>query len=139
MVNEQEQSWLREHGFLPPCQFALWPETSVWDFLRVLQDYFWHCSSLGSEAWPVLDDVQHAFGSLDHVSRDSVHRVVGYGPVLCLLHRSLVDDMRLDMDGTDDVNHAEGPFDAESGQGCPLSPLDYAPMKDVRAKMVSKA
>ena len=65
--------------------------------------------------------------------------MVGYGPDLCRLHRSLVDDMRLDMGGTDDVDHAEGWFDAGSGQGCPLSPLDYAPMGEVRARMVSKA
>ena len=25
------------------------------------------------EAWPILDDVRHAFGSPDHVFRDSVH------------------------------------------------------------------
>ena len=73
------------------------------------------------------------------MSRDSVHRVVGYGPDSCLLHRSLVEDMRLDMGGTGDVDHAEGWFDAGSGQGCPLSPLDYAPMGEVWAKMVSKA
>ena len=36
-------------------------------------------------------------------------------------------------------DHTEGWFDAGSGQGCPLSPLDYAPMGDVRVKMVSKA
>ena len=60
-------------------------------------------------------------------------------PELCLLHRSLVEDMRLDVGRTDDVDHAEGWFDAGSGQGCPLSPLDYAPMGEVRAKMVSKA
>ena len=64
--------------------------------------------------------------------------MVGYGPELCHLHRSLVEDMRLDMGGTDDVDHAEGWFDAGSGQGCPLSPLDYAPMGEVRAKMVSR-
>ena len=139
VVKEEEQPWLREHGFLPPSQFALWPGTSVWDFLRVLHDYFWHRWGSGGEAWPVLDDVRHAFGSPDHVSRDSVHQVVGYGPELCLLHRSLVEDMRLDMGGTDDVDHAEGWFDAGSGQGCPLSPLDYAPMGEVRAKMVFKA
>ena len=139
VVKEGEQPWLREHGFLPPSQFALWPGTSVWDFLRVLHDYFWHRWGSAGEAWPMLDDVRHAFGSPDHVSRDSVHRVVGYGPGLCLLHRSMVEDMRLDMGGTDDVHHAEGWFDAGSGQGCPLSPLDFAPMGQVRAKMVSKA
>ena len=103
VVKEEEQPWLREHGFLPPSQFALWPGTSVWDFLRVLHDYFWHRWGSGGEAWPILDDIRHAFGSLDHVSRDSVHRVVGYGPGLCLLHHSMVEDMRLDMGGTDDV------------------------------------
>ena len=87
----------------------------------------------------MLDDVPHAFGSPDHVSRDSVHQLVGYGPELCRLHRSLVEDMRLDMGGTDDVDHAEGWFDAGSGQGCPLSSLHYAPMGEVRAKMVSRA
>ena len=35
VVKEEEQPWLREHGFLPPSQFALWPGTSIWDFLRV--------------------------------------------------------------------------------------------------------
>ena len=40
VVKEEEQPWLRGHGFLPPSQFALWPGTSVWDFLRVLHDYF---------------------------------------------------------------------------------------------------
>ena len=138
VVKEEEQPWLREHGFLPPSQFALWPGTSIWDFLRVLHNYFWYRWGSGGEAWPVLDDVRHAFGSPDHVSRDSVHQVVGYGPELCHLHRSLVEDMRLDMGGTDDVDHAEGWFDAGSGQGCPLSPLDYAPMGEVRAKMVSR-
>ena len=111
----------------------------MWDFLRVLHDYFLHRWGSGGEAWPILDDARHAFGSPDHVSRDSVHLVVGYGPGLCLLHRSMVEDMRLYMGGTDDVDHAEGWFDAGSGQGCPLSPLDYAPMVEVRAKMVSKA
>ena len=139
VVKEEEQPWLREHRFLPPSQFALWPETSIWDFLRVLHDYFWYRWGSGGEAWPVLDDVRHAFGSPDHVSRDSVHQVVGYGPELCRLHRSLMEDMRLDMGGTDDVDHAEGWFDAGSGQGCPLSPLDYAPIGEVRAKMVSRA
>ena len=47
--------------------------------------------------------------------------------------------MRLDMGGMDDVGHAVGWFDAGSGQGCPLSPLDYAPMGEVWARMVSKA
>ena len=50
--------------------------------------------------------------------------MVGYGLDLCRLHRSLVEDMRLDMGGTDDVDHAIGWFHAGSGQGCPLSPLD---------------
>ena len=139
VVKEKEQPWLREHGLLSPCQFALWPGMSVWDFLRVLHDYFWHRWGSGGEAWPILDDVRHAFGSPDHVSRDSVHHLVGYGPDLCRLHRSLVEDMRLDVGSTDDIDHAEGWFDAGSGQGCPLSPLDYAPMGEVRAKMVSKA
>ena len=138
VVKEEEQPLLREHGFLPPSQFALWPRTSIWAFLRVHHDCFWYCWGSGSEAWPVLDDVRHAFFSPDHVSRDSVHQVVGYGPELCHLHRSLVEDMRLDMGGTDDVDHAEGWFDAGCGQGCPLSPLDYAPMGQVRAKMVSQ-
>ena len=139
VVKEEEQPWLREHSFLPTSQFALWPGTSVWDFLRVLHDYFWHRWGSGGEAWPVLDDVRHAFGSPDHVSRDSVHQVSGYGPELCLLQYSLVEDICLDMGGTDDVDHAVGWFDVGSGQGCPLSPLDYAPMGEVRAKMVSKA
>ena len=128
MVKEEEQPWLREHGFLPPSQFALWLGTSIWDFLRVLHDYFWPRWGSRCKAWRVLDDVRHAFGSPDHMSRDSVHQVVGYGPELCRLHRSLVQDMRLDMGGTDDVDHAEGWVDAGSGQGCPHSPLDYAPM-----------
>ena len=72
----------------------------MWDFLRVLHDYFWYRWGSRGEAWPVLDDVRHAFGSPDHVSRDSVHQVVGYGPELCHLHRSLVEDMRLDMGGS---------------------------------------
>ena len=139
VVKEEEQPWLWEHGFLPPRQFALWPGTSIWDFLRVLHDYFWHRWASWGEAWPVLDNVRHAFGSPDHVSRDSVHQVVGYGPELCLLHRSLVEDMRLDIGGTDDVDHAEGWCDAGSGQGCPLSLLEYAPMKELRANMVSQA
>ena len=137
-VKEAEQPWLREQGFLPSFQF-LWPGTSVWDFLRVLHDYFWYEWTSGGEAWPIVDDVRHAFGSPDHVSRDSVHQVVGYGPYLCRLHRSLVEDMRLDMGGTDNVHHAVGCLDAGSGQGCPLSPLDYAPMGEVRARMVPKA
>ena len=65
--------------------------------------------------------------------------MVGYDPNLCRLHRSSVEDMRLDMGGTNDVDHAIGWFDAGSGQGCPLSPLDCAPMGEVRARMVSKA
>ena len=65
--------------------------------------------------------------------------MVGYGPDLCRLPRSPVEDMRLDMGGTDHVDHAVGWFDAGSGQGYPLSPLDYAPMGEVRARMVSKA
>ena len=138
VVKEEEQPWLRQHGFFPPSQFALPPGPSIWDFLRVLHDYFWHLRGSGGKAWPVLDDVRHAFGSPDHVSRDSVHQVVGYGPELCRVHRSLVEDMRLDMGGTDDVDHAEGWFDAGSRQGCPLSPLEYAPMGEVRAKMVSE-
>ena len=100
----------------------------MWGFLRVLHDYFWHRSVSGSEAWPILDDVRHAFRSPDHVSRDSVHKVVGYDMSLCRLHRSVVEDMRLNMGGTNDIDHAAGWFDAGSGQGCPLSPLDYAPM-----------
>ena len=83
--------------------------------LRLLHDYFWHLWGSRGEAWPVLDDVRHAFRSPDHVSRDSVHQVVGYGPELCLLHRSLAEDMRLDMGGTDDFDHAEGWFDAGFG------------------------
>ena len=137
VVKEEEQPWLREHGFLPPRQFALWPRTSIWYFFRVLSNYIWHCWGSVGKAWPVLDDVRHAFGSLDHVSQDSVHQVVGYGTEGCRLHRSLVEDMRLDMGGTDDIDHGEGLFDAASGQGCPLSPLDCAPMGEVRAKMVS--
>ena len=139
VVKEEEQPWLHRQDFLPPSQFALWPGTSVWDFLRVLHNYFWLRWASGAEAWPILDDVRHAFGSPDHVSRDSVHGVVGYDTALCHLHRSLVEDMRLDMGGTDDVDHAARWFDAGSGQGCPLSPLDYAPMGEVRARMVSKA
>ena len=65
--------------------------------------------------------------------------MVGYGPDLYLLHRSLVEDMCLDMGGKDNVDYAIGWFDAGSGQGCPLSPSDYAPMGEVRARMVSKA
>ena len=139
MVKEEEQPWLRGHGFLHPSQLALWPDTSVWDFLRVLHDSFRQRWTSGGEALPILDDVRHALGSPDHISRDSVRRVVGYSPDLCHLHQSLVKDMRLDIGGTDDVDHAIGWFDVGSGQGCPLSPLDYAAMGEVRARMVSKA
>ena len=104
VVNEEEQPWLREHGLPPSSQFALWPGTFVWDFLRVLHDHFWHHWASGGEAWPIRDDVRHAFGSPNHVSRDLVHQVVGYGPDLCRLHRSLVEDMRLDMGRMDDVD-----------------------------------
>ena len=137
VVKEEEHQWLREHGFLPPSRFAFWPGTSVWDFLRVLHDYFWHGWASGCEAWPIVDDVRHAFGSPDHLSRDSVHQVVGDGPDLCRSHRSLVEDVRLHMGRTDDVDHAVGWFDAGSGQGCPLSPLDYAPLGEVWKRMVS--
>ena len=65
--------------------------------------------------------------------------MVGYSPDLCRLQRSLVEDTRLDMGRTDDVDHAIVWFDAGSGQGCPLSPLDYVPMGEVRARMASKA
>ena len=51
----------------------------------------------------------------------------------------MVEDMRLDMGGTDDVDHAKGWFAAGSGQVCPLSPLDCAPIGEVQAKMVSNA
>ena len=50
VVKEQEQTWLRGHGFLPPSQFALWPGTSVWDFLRVLHDCGWQRWASGAEA-----------------------------------------------------------------------------------------
>ena len=80
----------------------------------------------------------HGVGANDHVSQDSVHQVVGYGPELCHFHCSLVEDMRLHMGGTDDVDHAKGWFDAGSQQGCPRPLLDYAPMGEVRAKMVSR-
>ena len=65
--------------------------------------------------------------------------MVGSGPDLCRLHRSLVEDMRLRIRGTKDVDHAIVLSDAGSGEGCPLSPLDYPPMGEVRARMVSKA
>ena len=65
--------------------------------------------------------------------------MAGYDAALCRVHRSLVEDMRLDMGVTNDVDHAAGWFDAGSGQGCPLSPLNYAPMGEVKARMVSKA
>ena len=83
----------------------------------MLHDFFWHPWGNRGEAWPVLDNVRHAFGSPDHVSRDSVHQVVGYGLELCRLHRSLVEDMRLHMGSTEDFDHAVGWFDAGSGQG----------------------
>ena len=111
----------------------------MWDCITILHNHLWQRWGSGGEAWSILDDVRHDFASPDHVSWDSVHQVVGYGPGLCLLHLSLVEDMRLDMDGTDNVNHAEGWFSAGSRQGCLVSPLDHAPMGEVRAKMVSKA
>ena len=61
----------------------------------------------------------------------------GTWPKFRRLHRSLVEDMRLDMGKTDGINHAARWFDAGSGQGCPLSPLDYAPMGEVQVKVVS--
>ena len=122
VVKEEEQPWLRGHGFVPPSQFALCPGTSVWDCLRVLGDYFWPRWLSRGEASPILDDVWHAFGSPDHVSRNLVHRLVGYDRNLCRLHRFLVEEVRLNMGGTDDVDHAIGWFDAGSGQGCPLFP-----------------
>ena len=84
------------------------------------------------EAWPILDYVRYAFGSPDHRPRDSVHRVVGYDLELCRLHRSLVEDMVLNMGGMEDVDHAAGWYNNWSGQGCPRSPLDYSPMGEVR-------
>ena len=139
LLPKKTPHWLRGHGFLPPSQFALWPGTSVLDCLRVLNDWFWQRCVSGGEALPILDDVRHAFQSPDHVSWDSGHRVVAYEPNLCRLHGSLVEDMRLDMGGTDDVDHAIGWFDAGLRQGCPPSVLDYAPMGEVRVRMVSKA
>ena len=138
MVKEEEEPSLRGHGFLPPSQFALWLGTSVWDFLGVLHVCFWQRWASGAEASPIPDDVGHVFGSPCHVSPDLVHHVVGYVDP-CRPHGSLVEDMHLDMGGTDDVDHAIGWFDAGIGQGCPVSPLDYAPMGEVRARMVSKA
>ena len=123
VVKEEEQHWLRGHGFVSPSEFA-WPGASLWDILGVFHDYFWQRWTSGGKALPMPDDVRHAFRSPDHVSRDSVHRVVGYGPNLCRLHRSLVAYIRLNMGGADDVDHAIGGFDAGSGQGCPLSLLD---------------
>ena len=109
---EEEQRWLRRHNSLPPSRSALWPDTSVWAFLRVMPDYFWHQWVFGKEAWPVLDDVGRAFVSLDHTCRDSVHPIVAYDVAVRRLHRSLVGDMRLDMGGTDDIDNAIGWFDA---------------------------
>ena len=74
VVKEEEQPCLQGHAFLPPSQCALWPGVSVWDFLRVLHDYFWLPWPSGGEAWPMLHDVRHDFGSRDDVYRDSVHR-----------------------------------------------------------------
>ena len=87
----------------------------------------------------MLDDVRHALGSPDHVSRESVYKVVGYDQALYQRHRSQVQDIRLDRGGTDDIHHAAGWFDAGSGQGCPLSPWNYVPMGEVRLKVVSRA
>ena len=139
VFKEVEQPWLRKHGFLPPSRFALWPSTSVWEFLCIFHNYFWHRWVSGSESWPILDDVRQTFGSPDHVSRGLVHTVVGYNTTLCRLQRSLVEDMRLDMGGSDDIDHTTARFDAGSSSGCPLSPVDYAPRGEVRVKVVARA
>ena len=60
----------------------------------------------------------------------------GLRPGPCRVHHSLVEDMRLDMGGTDDVDHAAGLFVAGSGQGSPLPPLDYAPMDRIRCPSI---
>ena len=41
-VKKVGQPWLRQHGFMPPTEFALWPGTLVWDFLRFKHDYLLH-------------------------------------------------------------------------------------------------
>ena len=40
MFKEEERPWPWGNSFLPPSHFALWLSPSVWDLLRVLQDYF---------------------------------------------------------------------------------------------------
>ena len=62
VVKEEEQPWLRGHGFVPLAQCGLWPGTSVLGSLRVLHDYIRQPWALGGQAWPILDDVRHAFG-----------------------------------------------------------------------------
>ena len=115
------QTFICTHGRLSCAQFAIWAHTFVADVLRVVHDWFLFCWSRGQQAWLVLDDVIHAFGSLAHATIQNTLLAAGCSASSVDLLVFAIRSMLLHMGGYQGVEEALARYEAGLGQGDPIS------------------
>ena len=129
------QTFLYTHGRLSRAQFAMWAHTSVADVLQVVHDRFLLCWSRDQQAWLVLHEVIHAFGSRAHATVQNTLLAAGYSASQVDLLVFAIRSMLLHMGGYQGVEEALARYEAGLGQGDPISALLYCLLGELCAAL----
>ena len=137
VITKALHTWLTDHDGISRTQMAMQRSTSVVDLLRIVFDWIQQRWWSGVWAFLLLDDVVHAFGSVNHDTLRSSLLSAGVHPSLTDLLLYAVQHLTLHMGGgTNEFRRCRAMYEAGMGQGDPISALLYYLVNEITVQPV---
>ena len=122
---------------IPVTQFALWGKSSANDVLRVIHDHVNDRWYRNLTVFLVLDDIRHAFGSVQHPTLEQILRLAGFHERWITIIMGAATKSKIFMGGKKGVKLAITTFRAGIAQGCPVSALIFCLLLELRIAIIT--
>ena len=138
LIKDHYQPRLVQGGILPPYQFGMSPHCSSVELLRVLHHVlhdsvvWWDRWRRCLEAWVLSNDVRHAYGSINHTTEYAVLTAAEISPADATTLQHHDRALEVHMGGAHGRSPSSTHLGAGTGQGCPVSGIQYCIYGEVR-------